>query len=82
LALKRNQKQFLGFLVIPLAMIILVAPVVFLLGYQGAAQLISYGGTSLVITVAVCYVVFFESKKRWPNDKAFDRFAKLITFAK
>jgi hypothetical protein len=47
-----------------------------------AAWVISFGGTFAVLGANVVWIVFVDSKKRWPNRTAFDRFANLITFSR
>lgn len=44
------------------------------------AYAISYGGTCLTILGTVLWIVFIDSKRRWPNVPAFDRFARVVTF--
>ena len=34
----------------------------------------------LIMVGALAYIVFFDSKKRWPGVGLFDRFARVVTF--
>lgn len=49
-------------------------------GWTGAATISGYLGTSLILAGTMFYIVFFDSKKRWPSKSAFDRYASVITF--
>lgn len=48
-------------------------------GYN-VAYCISLFGTVVVVFGVLAYVVFIDSKRRWPNVPTFDRFARVITF--
>jgi len=78
---KGDLKGFLTWLFIPLVVVCVATLVAFGLTGTGAVTMaIAYLGPLAVIGVAMCYVVFRDSKKRWPNESAFTRFAYVITF--
>jgi hypothetical protein len=55
----------LWFFAIPLLLIVVAVPILFLLGVsEKVVFLVSQGGTALVIFVTFGYIVFFDSKKR------------------
>ena len=78
--LARNEKQFLVVLVIPLLTVIVPTVALFLLGDKNAAWFDSFGGTILVFFFATVYIVFFDSKSRWPGLTAGERLTKVFTF--
>lgn len=59
--------------------IIVVNIVLLSLGYGDTAALIGNFGTLVWMVSVILWIVFFDSKKRWPSKKPFDRFASLIT---
>ncbi len=78
--LRRGKKQFLV-LVVLLIMVMIAATVVFALtGNSELTQAVSMSGTALVLMGCMVYVVFFDSKRRWPDANARERFAKVMTF--
>lgn len=73
-------KQLMYLVVLPIFGVIILATVLFFLGYEREASLTSTFGTSLVLFVTVIFIVFFDSRKKWPGQSAKQRFVKLITF--
>ena len=63
-----------------LVAIILLATVLTLTVSPGAGTALSYGGTTLWVFGTLAYVVFIDSKQRWPEASAFTRFSYVITF--
>jgi hypothetical protein len=57
-----------------------VAVVLLLLGYPDAAWFVGNFGTFLWLIGVLLWIVFFDSKKRWPNTKAMDRAMNVMTF--
>jgi hypothetical protein len=51
-----------------------------LAGQMVIAQLFSMFGTIEVLAGMMIWIVFIDSKKRWPRVGWFDRFARVITF--
>ena len=41
---------------------------------------IAWGGTVLVFAVMVTWIVFIDSKKRWPGQTTFQRWTNFVTF--
>ena len=80
MALRRNEKQFLFLQVLPLIAIIIATMVLHLMGKQGAAWAVSTFGTMFVIIGVLFYVVFWDSKKRWPGLTPFQRWTKMVNF--
>jgi len=65
---------------IPLALLILAGPVLLLTGVNPSLiVLIVDGGTVVVIVGALLYVVFYDSRRRWPRLSVRDRLTKIIT---
>ncbi len=77
--MKMNQR-FIYQIVLPLCTLIFVCLIIGLKGHLLLAQLLSWGGTMVILSYNVCWIVFADSKRRWPNRSAFERFARLMTF--
>ena len=73
---------FLGFMYIPLLLIIIMTAALTFSGHVGAAGYVSMLGTPLVLGVALVYITFFHSKKRWPELSARQRFINVMTFTR
>lgn len=56
--------------------------VLFLTGYKGLAEIISFVGTPLIMFGTLAYVVFIDSRTRWPKLNAYQRFLNVITFTR
>ncbi len=51
----------------------------FVLG-ERSAEIISLFGSIAATLGMLAYIVIWDSRKRWPGVKAFDRFARIVTF--
>ena len=80
LGLKKNEKQVLVWVIIPLLLVLVATIVLLVLGKFDAAQTIGWLGTIVVLAVALCFVVFFDSKKRWPGASLMERWTNISTF--
>lgn len=62
--------------------LIALIPLTLLIGFfsPDAAFAVGWGGTLLWMTGFMFFIIFFDSKKRWPSSSPFDRFARLVTF--
>jgi hypothetical protein len=78
--LEKNEKQVLVWVIIPLLLVFAASIVLLLLGKSDAAFDVSWYGTIAVFTVCICFIVFFDSKKRWPGATTWERWTNLITF--
>lgn len=78
--LQRNEKQYLFLLVLPLLLVIAAAIVLIVFGYPNIASVVGYGGTVVVLLLVMLYVVFVDSKRRWPEASTWQRYANVITF--
>jgi hypothetical protein len=66
---------------LPLMAMIVGAPIAYCLGVSPAIiQLLTTLGTLLVMSATVLWIVFVDSRRRWPEASAFDRFTRFITF--
>jgi hypothetical protein len=78
--------QFFWFLLFPL-MVVLIATLVCcslaILGVPhmiGLSQIIGNGGTLAVVMVAFGYIVFRDSRRRWPGVPFLIRVGRVLTF--
>ena len=71
-------KQWLSFLVFPLTALIVIVTLLHFNGYSEVASAVSFLGTPLVVFVALAYVVFFDSKNRWPGLSWQERMSRMI----
>lgn len=73
---------FVWFLMVPIAAILVATVAFFFAGYEDAASLVGNLGTLFVMMANVVYIVFFHSRKRWPNTTSEERFKRLFTFTR
>ena len=64
---------------IPMLALILISTVLFF-GHRQAATLVSNLGTMAVLLANLVYIVFWHSKKRWPNTSAPERLKRVLLF--
>ncbi len=74
--LKKNEKQYVDMVVLPLLVAIIVILAVFSAGYKDAATVLSF----LAPCAVVLYVAVVDGKKRWPNTSVCERMTKVMTF--
>jgi hypothetical protein len=67
--------MLLGYVVIIIAVLIL-----FLARHRDAASFVSFAGTPLWTFSLLAWVVFFDSRRRWPGAPASQRLLYVITF--
>lgn len=73
-------QQFAFWMVIPLMSIIVASMLLFLFELKDLAWMVGTLGTAfLVIVVVPIYIVFFDSKKRWPDLTASQRFMRMMS---
>ena len=73
-------KRCWGF-VVPLLVLICAVPVLYACKVSSdTIFVISQGGTALIVVGTLLYIVFIDSKKRWPGVNAFQRYARVVTF--
>lgn len=77
--MRRNEKQFIV-LVVGFLVIILAALATWALSNSGIAAVVADSGTLMWITIQMIYVVFFDSRSRWPGLTSWQRFTNVITF--
>lgn len=75
-----HDKSFRNFLLLPLVSLVILAPLLLALGFKTAAYIVGYAGPLVVLAVAMLFIVFVDSKKRWPKANAFTRYSRVITF--
>lgn len=63
-----------------LIVILIVNLALFAAGYGDLAAILSPVATLFWMLGMVAWIVFFDSKKRWPKRSVFQRYASLITF--
>lgn len=80
MGLKRNEKQFLFQLVMPLCAVLIVTTILFFAGYEGAAVTVGSLGSITVMFGVFFYIVLFDSKRRWPNTSVSERIARILSF--
>lgn len=73
-------KDLLRFLILPLFWVMILALVLEICSYQDIAMLVSLFGTAGVLAICLAYIVFFDSRRRWPDCSTFERFARVVTF--
>lgn len=78
----RGEKQFVFLLFLPLVAIAMLTILSFLVWGEDVAMLISFGGCAAVMAMNFAYIVLFDSRKRWPNATAFQRFVNVVTFTR
>ncbi|KKN02304.1 hypothetical protein LCGC14_1118930 [marine sediment metagenome] len=61
---------------------LILTVIVMILGYRDAAWWISNPGTWFILLGFLAYGVLFDSKKRWPHLKTWDRFSRILTFGR
>lgn len=66
--------------VVPLFITIILSAYLQLSGYDKAAIMVSVGGTALSLYCGFAYVVFIDSKKRWPGLTWIQRLTKVVFF--
>lgn len=79
MALEKGEKQVLFLIILPIPLLAVIATVLSLKGMKDEADWVSYGGTFIVIMGTLLYIVFRDSKKRWPHLTLFQRWTKIIT---
>ncbi len=63
------------------ALIILTINVSVLMGWSGDwVYVLGYGGPVISVIAIGCYIVFIDSKKRWPGLSAWHRWVRVSTF--
>jgi len=68
-------------MIFPLLMVVAIAVFMYFAGYGAtAATLFSNLATVLVIAIAMTYIVFIDSKHRWPGVPLGERFHRVMTF--
>jgi hypothetical protein len=50
------------------------------LGHPDAAWWVGNCGVFIWLLIVLTYIVFWDSKKRWPGTTAFERYANVMTF--
>ena len=75
-------QHFFDFLVWPLLAIIVVTVVLVLAGQGDLASVVARAGTALVLLWNVIFIVFIDSRKRWPGVPWLNRLANFFTFTK
>jgi len=75
-------RNMMRWVVVPLLINILLDIVLLALGKQNLAMFFGYAGPIGIFTVCVIWIVFYDSKRRWPNNTAWERFNKLISFTR
>lgn len=65
-------------LVLPLLVILATAPLLYLLGYPDTAWVVSVPGTLITYLVVLVYIMFFDSRQRWPGLTFLQRAARLF----
>jgi hypothetical protein len=66
--------------VVPLLLIIVIAIVLFAIGYRNAAWMVSTFGTVLVMFLNVLYVTLWHSRSRWLGLTWSQRLTKIASF--
>ena len=72
-------KRMWGFIVAIVA-VTQITLVLHYVEYPFAAQLVSTFGVAVVMLCTVAYVVFYDSKRRWPGLSTFKPWTRLVTF--
>lgn len=78
--LARNEKRFLGILVLPQITLMVVSIIIFFAGYETLAWGISSLGLLLYLLGVVLWVVLIDSRRRLPGTTAPRRLGKLFSF--
>ncbi len=65
---------------VPLLLILFLTPLLYLTGHRMAAELLSYGGTTVVLMANVVYILGWDPMHRWPKEKTPDRARHLFSF--
>lgn len=75
-------QKLVRWVIIPLFVVMGITPVIFMTAGPDAARLFANLSTLLVMLVAFAYIVFFDSRLRWPGDDWRTRAAKVLTFSR
>ena len=67
--------------VVPQVLVIIAAVVVVATGHPDGAQIVGMmGSMGAMLLLSVPWVVFVDSRNRWPGLRARDRYVKIMTF--
>lgn len=65
-------------LVLPLLVILVATPLLYLYGYRDLAWFISSVGTVVTMLVVFLYVLFIDSHERWPHLSLLQRAERIM----
>lgn len=75
-------QKLMVFWVVPLIIVTGISVVIGLGGQERQAELFNIIGLSVLMIWTVSYIVFDDSKKRWPETSLLVRIGRLFTFYK
>lgn len=74
------ERRFLLQVILPLTILFPATLVAFFVMGHGWAYLVGQGGALAVFIANLLWIVLVDSKRRWPGVKAFNRYARVVTF--
>jgi len=77
-----SRRAFLWLCVLPLAILLIAACALFLVGHPDAAWIVGMPGTAAWSLVVLAYVVCFDSRTRWPRASGWARLRRVLTLAR
>lgn len=67
-------------IVLPMLLILVLCLPVYLVFGEDVAWILGNMGTGVVYFGVMIYIIFFDSKKRWPTLTCFERMGRLLRF--